>query len=75
MHDKYFVIHALYQTCKGICRNFPVWLSTPINNPPKSGDQQNKKGYGDPPDLFSAVTKQKRKKAGDETRTNPPRLV
>ena len=30
---------------------------------PEFGDQQNKKTYGDPPDLFSAVTKQKRKKA------------
>ena len=49
---------------KVFVRNFPVWLSTPINNPQNLGpDQQNKKAYGDPPDPFSTVTKQKRKKA------------
>ena len=37
---------------------------------PKSGDQQNKKAYGDPPDPFSAVTIQKRKKVVNEISTD-----
>ena len=40
-----------------------MYLSTPISNPKNLGISRNKKAYGDPPDLFSAVTKQKRKKA------------
>ena len=55
-------------------RNFPLWLSTPINNPPKSGDQQNKKAYKDPPDLFlPSPSKNGKKRSGDETtpKTHP----
>ena len=47
MHGKYFVIRALYQTCKGIVRNFPMWLSTPISNPKIWGSAEQK-AYGDP---------------------------